>query len=337
MQRIGGDILWAALLFLLLVLYSLPSLALQPVEVFIGGARQHNPDALEAQANLSQQSAQADSTLGRVLPRISALGSYTRNQYESVVDVAPPGSPTPQPITLVPSNQWDGSATLRVPLVDLAGFRRVNAARSTSEGAARQLDAARLQVEGQVVQDYYQVVANTALVAASRAALDVSREGLRLADARYQAGTAAALEVDRARADVEQQVQQLASAELQVALSARSLESSSGVKPDLSEPVRLIDDLHPEPDLPVFEKGLADLPAVAAAKANTRAASQQADAQRLALVPTIAGTFTEHGTNASGFTGHHWTYQAALTVDLSPSTRRTMPMSFQASASAFWP
>jgi len=31
-------------------------------------------------------------------------------------------------------------------------------------------------VEGQVVQGYYQVVANLALVAASRSALDVSRE-----------------------------------------------------------------------------------------------------------------------------------------------------------------
>src|SRR5712692_9696710 len=78
MQRIGGDILIAALLFVLLVLYSLPSLALQPVEAFVAGARQRNPDALEARANLSQQEAQADSALGRVLPGVTARGSYTR-------------------------------------------------------------------------------------------------------------------------------------------------------------------------------------------------------------------------------------------------------------------
>ena len=279
----------------------------------MAGARQHNPDALEAQANLSQQDAQADSTLGRVLPGISVRGSYTRNHYSSQVDLAPPGQP-PQPVTLVPNDQWDGSATLKVPLVDLAGFRRVNAARSTAEGAARQLDSTRLQVEGLVVQDYYQLVANLALVQASQAALDVSREGLRLAEARYQAGTAAALEVDRARADVEQQVQQLASAELQVALSSRGLESASNVKPDLSASVQLTDDLHPEPGLAAFETGLAALPAVAAAKASTRAFEQQADAQRLALVPSIAGTFTERGTNAAGFVGHDWSYQAALTL-----------------------
>ncbi len=306
MQRIGGDILIAALLFVLLVLYSLPSLALQPVEAFVAGARQRNPDALEARANL-------DSALGRVLPGVTARGSYTRNQYGSQIDLAQPGQP-PQPVTLVPRDQWDGSATLKVPLIDLAGFRRVSAAKTSAQASAHQLDATGLQVEGQAAQVYYQVVANLALVTASRTALDVSREGLRLAQARYQAGTAAALEVDRARADVEQQVQQLAAAELQVALSARALESASGVRPDVSTVVPLSDDLHPEPELGTFETGLAGLPAVAAASASTRAALQQADAQRLALAPSIAGTFTEHGTNAPGFTGHDWSYQAALTL-----------------------
>src|ERR1700674_3121281 len=119
MQRIGGNLIVAALLFLLLVLYSLPSLAPQPLEVFVAGARQHNPDALEARANLSQQEAQADSALGRVLPGVSARGSYTRNQYGSQIDIAPLAQP-PQPVTLVPTDQWDGSATLKVPLIDLA-------------------------------------------------------------------------------------------------------------------------------------------------------------------------------------------------------------------------
>jgi outer membrane protein TolC len=311
MQRIGGDM--AARVFLLVALCSLPSAALQPVEAFVDGARQRNPDALEAQANLSQQRAQADSTLGRVLPGVTARGSYTRNQYGSQVDLALPGQP-PQPVTLVPRDQWDGSATLTVPLIDLAGFRRVSAAKTNAQAAAHQLDSTRLQIEGQVFQGYYQLVANLALVAASRSALDVSREGLRLAQARYQAGTAAILEVDRARADVEQQVQQLAAAELQVALSARALESASAVRPDVSSSVPLSDDLHPEPELAAFETGLAGLPAVEAASARTRAALQEADAQRLAVLPSIAGTFTERGTNAPGFTGHNWSYQAGLTL-----------------------
>jgi len=311
MPRIG---LQRRLAFLIpLSLCAAPALALQPFEEFLAGARRRNPDELEARANLAERQGEATSALGRVLPGVGARGSYTRNQYSTGIDLALPGQP-PKPVTLVPSNQWDGSATLRVTLIDLAGFLRVGAASSTAESAGHQLRATRLLVEGTVMQDYYQVVANQALVAASRTALDVSREGLRLAQARYQAGTAAALEVDRARADVEQQFQQLAEAELQVSLTARALESASGVQPDLSGAVALSDDLHPEPELDSFQVGLSALPSVAAAASATSAASKEADAQRLALAPTIAGTFTEDGTNAPGFVGRDWSYQAALTA-----------------------
>ena len=307
MQSIRADNLIAALLFAASILYSPPSAALQPLEAFVAGARRQNPDALEATANLSQQQAQADSSLGAVLPGVSARGSYTRNQYSSTIDVG-----LPKPVTIVPTDQWDGSATLRVPLIDLAGFRRVAAAKTTAGAAARQLDATRLQVEGQVAQDYYQVVANLALVSAAETALEVSREGLRLAQARHDAGTAAGLEVDRARADVEQQFQQLAAAQLSVQLQARALQSASGVEPDVSTVAPLTDDLHAERELHAFESGLTALPSVAAAATATRAAEEQAVAQRLALAPSIAGTFTERGTNAPGFTGHEWSYQAAL-------------------------
>ena len=309
MQSIRANKLIAALLFAASVLYSSPSAALQPLEQFVASARRRNPDALEASANLSQQQAQADSALGAVLPGVSARGSFTQNQYSSTIDIG-----LPQPVTIVPKDQWDGSATLKVPLVDLAGFRKVSAARTTADAAGHQLDATQLQIQGQVAQDYYQLVANLALVAASQTAFDVSREGLRLAEARYQAGTAAGLEVDRARADVEQQFQQLAGAHLQVQLGARALQSASGIEPDVSAVVPLSDDLHPELELRAFEASLTSLPSVAAASTATRAAELNAAAQRLALAPSIAGTFTERGTNAPGFTGHDWSYQAALTA-----------------------
>src|SRR5881275_2444831 len=166
--------------------WSLPSPALQPLDVFVASARERNPDALEAKAGLSQQNAQSDVALGRVLPGISARGAYTRNQYGTTVDLGN------GPITVVPDHQWDGSATVTVPLIDAAGWARA---------------AARLQVEAQVAQNYDQLVADSALVAVSGTALEVSKEGLRLAQNRLSAGVAPALEVDRARADVEQQTQ----------------------------------------------------------------------------------------------------------------------------------
>src|SRR5882672_3895883 len=313
MRRIRGDIAPAVLLFLFLVLHSPPSPALQPLETFLAGARERNPDELEARATALEQQGQALSALGRVLPGVAANGSYTRNQYSSAITLAQPGQAA-QTVTILPRDQWDGSATLTVPLVDLAGIRRVNAANASAKAAAHQLDATWLQVQGQVAQGYYQLIADQALVAASRTALEVSREGLALAQARLRAGSAGVLEVDRARADVEQQFQQLAAAELQVALAARALESASNVRPDVSEAVPLIDDLHPEPGLSFFMNDVAALPSVAAATASSQAAAMEADARRLSLAPVIAGSFTGMGTSAPGFIGHDWSYQAALTA-----------------------
>src|SRR5579859_3023752 len=59
-----------------------PALAIQPLEVFLTGAQKANVDALEAQAVLAQTQAQHDVSLGRVLPGVSAKGTYTRNQYD---------------------------------------------------------------------------------------------------------------------------------------------------------------------------------------------------------------------------------------------------------------
>src|SRR6267142_936163 len=287
MKRIRRDIAIAPLFFLLLVLHSPPSLALQPLEMFLAGARERNPDELEARATALEQQGEALSALGRVLPGVAANGSYTRNQYSSAITLAQPGQPAQT-----------------VPLLDLAGFRRVSAANASARAAAYQLDATWLRVQGLVAQEYYQLVADLALVAASLAALDVSREGLALAQARLRAGAAGVLEVDRARADVEQQFQQLAAAELQVALAARALESASNVRPDVSEAVPLIDDLHPEPALSFFMNDVAALPSVAAATASSQAAAMEADARRLSLAPVIAGSFTGMGTSAPGFIGH---------------------------------
>ena len=302
-----------AALALVVTLAPRASLALQRLEVFAAAARERNPAALEAAANLRERNAVADAALGRVLPGISFDGRYARNQYSSEISLAAVGGSN-QTIVLLPKDQWTGTATATVPLVDLPNFQRIAAARTATDAAARQLDATRLDVEAGVAQSYYQLVASVALVGASNAALQVSREALRLTEEYYRAGTAAVLEVDRARAEVEQRVQQVASAELQVALSSRALGSASGVSPDLSSSVELDPDLRPEAPLPDFENELPTVPAVLAAARATRNAEQLATAQRLTLLPSIAGYFAETGSNAPGFVGQNWSYQAGVTL-----------------------
>ena len=302
-----------AALALVLTLAPQPSSALQQIQVFAAAARERNPAALEAGANLRESGAEADAALGRVLPGISLNGRYARNQYGAEINLATLGGPDRR-IVLLPENQWTALATATVPLVDLPNFQRIAAARTATEGAARRLDATRLEIESAVAQSYYQLVASVALVGASNEALQVSREAWRLAQEHYHAGNAAVLEVDRARAEVEQRNQQVASAELQVAVASRALRSASGVIPDLSSSAELDPDLRPEEPLAEFEEQLPAVPAVAAAARARQSADQLASAQRLTLAPSIAGYFAETGSNAPGFVGHDWSYQAGVTL-----------------------
>ena len=295
-----------SLVLVALLLLALPARALQPLEVFVTAARDRNPDAEKARANLSVQQAQADVELGKQLPNVTIRGGYDRNQYAASFDLGG------KRYALQPLNEWSGSATLSVPLIDLAAFVRIAAARTNAESYAHALNATLLAVESRTAQDYYQLLANRALVSVAEQYLEVSRENLRFTQSKLSAGAATLLEVNRALADVEQQVQQLASARLQLALTARDLQSATLIDPDISAEVEVSDDLHSEPDLPLFEAELGNVPSVSAAAAATRAAQQQAEAQKFALLPTISGYFTEYGTNAPGFQPSSWYWQTGV-------------------------
>jgi outer membrane protein TolC len=298
---------------LLLLLAPLPALALQPLETFVAAARDFNPSNAEAAAGLEALRAQADVSLGRALPGVAARGIYTRNEYQ----VGPFG---PIPGLLSTSvyiqryNQLDAIFTINVPLIDFGSFERISAANSSADAAQEQVKATRLQIEALVVQTYYQLVGNQALVAASERALNVSKTNLQLTQTRFEAGKAPVLEVERAKADVERQNQQLVAARLQVSLATRALHSATGVAPDLATTPALDDDLHEEPGLDNFQSSDDALPAVAAAIINRIASEQQARAQNFALIPSLSGSLQEHGTNTTSFIGYPWSYAAAVTL-----------------------
>src|SRR4051812_24807587 len=135
-RRTGMRVLVAVVL-----LSAPPSLALQPLEAFVRSSLQKNADILEATAVRDQQHAQSDVAIGRVLPGLFARAAYTRNQYESP---APLGGVT---YPLIPRSQFDGSAVIPVPLIDVAGWRRAKAADTSEEAANQQLVSTRLGVQ----------------------------------------------------------------------------------------------------------------------------------------------------------------------------------------------
>ena len=286
--------------------------ALQPLDEFLRGARARGADNAEARAVRNQSGAEADAALGRALPRLSLGGTYTRNQYETAIQLPATGGGPPMSVTITPHDQLDGTATLDVPLVDLASFARIAAARTSARAAATEAAATDLRVQALVSQDYYQLVADVALVGSSRRALEVARSALRIAERRHEAGTTPLLDVDRARAEVERNVQQLAAAELQVSLVARALQSATGITPEARDEVALADDLHEEPPLERFQTPDDGIPSVAAAIQSRVASEQQATAQRLSLVPSLSAAVTERTTNVKGFTGQEAYWQGIV-------------------------
>jgi outer membrane protein TolC len=285
--------------------------ALQPLEEFLRGARTASTDVAEARAARRQTGAEADAALGRALPRLSLSGTYTRNQYETELQLPGDGGPGPI-VTIAPRNQLDGAATLEVPLVDLSSFARIGAARTSTRASEAQQAATDLRVQALVSQDYHQLVANLALVESSRRAVEVARASLGIAEARHQAGSTALLDVDRARAEVERNVQQLAGAELQVSLVARALRSLTGIAPDVVGGAPLHDDLHAEQPLERFQPPDEEIPALAAAIQGRIAEEQRARAERLALVPSLGASVTERVTNAEGLAGRDAYWQALV-------------------------
>src|SRR6185369_12895995 len=108
---------WAAAAAALLA--ASPARALQPLEAFLASARRHNADALESAANAAEARAQADVALGRVLPGIGVTGSVIHNEHASLLAVPTAGGGQ-QLVTVTPRDQLLGTATLTVPLIDLA-------------------------------------------------------------------------------------------------------------------------------------------------------------------------------------------------------------------------
>jgi outer membrane protein TolC len=297
---------------LVVCLWGLPALALQPLEAFVHSAMLDNVDVREAQTNLRQQNAQKNIALGHVLPQVNAKGSYTRNQYQVQFPFDPGDGVAPILLTIQPGNQWDGTLTVKVPLVDLSNFAQLSAAAESRKAVANQGAQMQLSVSSQVAQRYYQLVADMALVDASQKALDVAQASLHLTQDLMSAGRSAALDVNRAKAEVERQVQQLTAAKLQVQVDGRALASLCRQEPELSQTVQLQDDLRPEPPLSDFMAEDMRLPGLAASIGMRRVRERQAIASRFSFVPALSAQFNERFTNVTGFSGGHTRYFTAV-------------------------
>jgi outer membrane protein TolC len=300
-----GAILTAALCF------PTRASALQPIDVFLAGAQETNPDVRAQVATVTQRQAEMDKATGALLPALQAQGTYMRNQYQTEFPASIFGGTGT--IVITPQNQRDVSLSLNAPLVDVAAWERRAAARATRDGAHADLASSRLDLSRRVAQAYYQLVANEAVLLSARHNLELSRDNAALTENRRGGGTASELDVQRAKGNVARSEQDVIAAALNVTTVRRSLETLSGIRPEPASEL-VADDLHEEVPLETWLVVSERLPLVRSAKAAQRSAEESARASAAAWLPTLTGSAQERFTNAPSLSSHRQFYLLLLTA-----------------------
>ncbi|HZA52345.1 MAG TPA: TolC family protein, partial [Myxococcaceae bacterium] len=227
------------------------------------------------------------------------------NQYETPVPEVFGGG------VITPLNQLDGTVRVDVPLVDTGRWFRAAAADSAEDAATFRDEATRDAVRRQVVTTFYGYGAALGVRESARRSLGVAQAQHDLQQVRERAGAATQLEVTRARAEVQRNLQVLTDTETLVATTRRSLRTLTGIEID-EQVVLPPDDFRTEGTLEDLESRAADLPVVRAAEKDAEAAGRIATASNLAFVPSVTGQFTERIANAAGLGGHEMTYAAGI-------------------------
>jgi outer membrane protein TolC len=291
-----------------LAAFSVAAGATQPLDVFLEGASSQSFDTREAAATERQRSAEADAALGRLIPSLSARGTYTRNQIEVAANL--PG--VPERLVITPQDQLEAVFQLDVPILDLASYHRYGAARAVERSATAQRDATSIDVSRSVARAYYQYLGAAALVRSASESVSAADANHKNVEVRQSAGAATELDRERAFANVARAQQDLADAELGVALSGRSLETLSGLTPEPADGTVREDDLHPEGGLEGWLDLAARSPATRVAGHQRQAAEKTQKAASASLLPTLTASAQERISNATGFAGRTNNYALQL-------------------------
>jgi multidrug efflux system outer membrane protein len=281
--------------------------ATQPLDSFLARAKDQSFDAREASATERQRTAEAGAALGRLTPALSARGTYTRNQDEVAATL--PNLPR---LVITPLNQLDAVFQLDVPILDLANYHRYKSAQALAESASAQREATTIDVSRSVARAYYQYLGAAALVHSAEESIGAADANHENVEIRQAAGAATDLDLERASANVARARQDLADAELGVALAGRSLETLSGLVPEASDGTIAEDDLHVEGPLQGWLDLAAKSPATRVAGRQREAAEQSRKAARSSLLPTLSASGQERLSNATGFGGRNANYSLQL-------------------------
>lgn len=297
----------------------LSATALEPLTVYLDGAKQASHEIRASDADLRASQDQQSAATWAFAPTLSVEAGYTRNQEEVAISL-----PNGTDATITKKNQLDLTATLRLPLFSPQRWTARETAAKGVDAAKADASVTRYDVLLRTVRAYEDLRSSIAIKESTTRALEVAKRALEDEKARVRANTATTLEVKRAEASVAQREQLLADAEFNIAQARRALERLSGVAVnDLS----LSEDAgRPDPGAVEAWTALAlSAPEYQAAKRRQEVAFATASqAKAAAFLPEIAAFATERVTNASGFgPSDQWSVGVTLNWSLDLATWRS--------------
>jgi outer membrane protein TolC len=298
---------------------------------FLASADEQNVDRRISLEQRQRAEAEFRVAWTSLLPSLSASATWTHNQFEAVANFPNPATGAVTKLVIVPQDQLDGVLRFDLPLIDTTRWFRALASNTAQQSASERERLTRDLVKRQVVGAYYGYAAALAVRGSAQKSVGVAETQLKFIDVRLSAGAATELDQLRARAELARNRQIVADVESLVATSRRTLQTVSFLEPP-AEVGLPTDDLQPEAAPATFEERVSELPTVKAADLDADAAGKLAVASRLALVPAVAGQFTQRFTNATGFQNQSTVYNAGIGLQWRLDVPTFQNMSVQASA-----
>lgn len=282
-----------------------------------------NPALRRAEADLRGARGGALVAASGLLPSVTGTGTYVRNNEEVVMDLTglldalsalmgqDLGGPE-GPLVLQPLDALSGTATVRVPLVNAAGWASLDAAHRATDAGEAGRDALRSSLRATAWQAFHLEAAAEARVGVMEASVARARALVGTAERAVAAGTAPRLELLQAQTELARREGEL--------LTARAgLEKArAAVGALLGEPGPVAVELGPLPAVSVPDPdALVDAawsarPEARAADAQVDAARAQLLAVRLGALPTVSGSVSGFASTEPYSTGEKTGWRASV-------------------------
>ena len=256
---------------------------------------------------LAQARSRGDEAVGLVrqaraalLPTLTATGGYARYSDEASFSMGnflrllplPPGTPIPPTVVIQPLEAWTVGGTLRVPLVVPTAWYDLSAAQESERAVQASTATVRIQLRTGFAQAVYAATAYEQVVTASERATEIATEHAKSAERRVLAGTAAPLDLLRAKTEVVRRESDLVRARAELGRARLAL----GILLGRTEAVRVaapeLDETtgsQPVPDSAIAH-AIATRPDQVASQAQVDAASAQVRSAWARFFPQLTAT-----------------------------------------------